>query len=238
MKLIAVILLGFIPSFVFCAQDSLFTEIHGDSVIIWDKGAQANCASRFQIGVNILSSNVITVTEIDTLGPFENCVCTYNLSLTLLGLDKGHYVAQISRQQLKKYHYDKDTTYLIGITEFNVDSTTNLKYQQLGYQSACLSQSSVRVGSPEAVQFILESTYPNPFNPSTTIQYTIQRAENVRLTITDAIGQTVITLVNGWQLPGTYRVTCDGSRLPSSGAYYCTLTAGGLTQVRKMIKLK
>ncbi len=90
----------------------------------------------------------------------------------------------------------------------------------------------------------LDQNYPNPFNPSTTIQYTVAGVRNqasgvseVRIVIYDVLGRAVATLVNGRQAPGTYEVKFDGSRLPS-GVYFCHMTAGSFTQVRRMILTK
>lgn len=58
--------------------------------------------------------------------------------------------------------------------------------------------------------FVLDQNYPNPFNPETTIGYDLKDLGSVRLTIHDALGRTVRTLVESTQAPGAYRVTWDG----------------------------
>ncbi len=90
----------------------------------------------------------------------------------------------------------------------------------------------------------LEQNYPNPFNPNTTIQYTVAGARGqglgaseVRIVIYDLLGREVATLVNARQAPGTYEVKFDGSRL-ASGVYFCHMTVGSFTQVRRMILAK
>ncbi len=90
----------------------------------------------------------------------------------------------------------------------------------------------------------LEQNYPNPFNPSTTIQYTIEGTRgqglgvsDVRLSIYDVLGREVARLVNARQAPGTYEVKFDGSQL-ASGVYFCHMTVGSFTQVRRMILAK
>ena len=86
-------------------------------------------------------------------------------------------------------------------------------------------------------QFMLSPNYPNPFNPVTTIEYTVPRVENVILTVHNALGQIVATLVAGRQEIGGHRVTFDASNLPS-GVYHYRLRAGVFTATRKMVLLK
>ena len=87
--------------------------------------------------------------------------------------------------------------------------------------------------------------YPNPFNPSTQITYTLPAAaarEAVQLAVYDVAGHRVRMLVDGLQEPGTHRVTWDGtdaSGMPvASGVYFYRLQAGAHTQVRQMLLMK
>ncbi|MGN8225295.1 T9SS type A sorting domain-containing protein [Gracilimonas sp. BCB1] len=85
--------------------------------------------------------------------------------------------------------------------------------------------------------FALKNAYPNPFNPTTTIGYTIPDAENVRLTVYNLVGQKISTLVNEKQSAGTHQIDFDASQL-SSGIYFYRLEAGGQVLVKKMTLLK
>ena len=79
--------------------------------------------------------------------------------------------------------------------------------------------------------------YPNPFNPSTTIQYTLSQPENVKLVVYDILGKEVKTLVNESQGPGTHNVVFNAGNL-SSGIYFYSITAGSFHQIKKMMLLK
>ena len=87
--------------------------------------------------------------------------------------------------------------------------------------------------------FYLSQNYPNPFNPSTKIKFSVDVSENsfVILKIYDIAGREVASLVNGKIANGEHEVTFDGSGLPS-GLYFCRLTTGNKTIVRKMILVK
>ena len=99
-------------------------------------------------------------------------------------------------------------------------------------------------------KFILEQNFPNPFNPSTTIRYTISTPPSssplakgrnevgfVTLKVYDVLGNEVATLVNEVQSSGYYEVEFYAEKL-SSGIYFYELIAGNLIQTRKMILLR
>jgi hypothetical protein len=86
-------------------------------------------------------------------------------------------------------------------------------------------------------EYGLGQNYPNPFNPATTISYQIRSAGGVTLRVYDVLGREVATLVNGYQPPGTYGVTFDGSRL-SSGVYFYRLQSGSFVNTKKMVLAK
>jgi hypothetical protein len=79
--------------------------------------------------------------------------------------------------------------------------------------------------------------YPNPFNPSTTISYTLQNASAVKLTVYDRIGREVKVLVDEGQSAGTHTVEFNAADLPS-GIYFYRIKTAEKTEVRKMILAK
>lgn len=81
------------------------------------------------------------------------------------------------------------------------------------------------------------SCYPNPFNPSTNINFSIKEAGFVNIKVFDLIGQQVAELVNEEKQAGSYSVKFDASNLPS-GIYIYTINSGAFTQTRKMILMK
>ncbi len=93
----------------------------------------------------------------------------------------------------------------------------------------------------------LYNNYPNPFNPTTIIQYTINTSSHLRkgsidkglvtLKVYDLLGREVATLVNKKQLPGTYQIIFDASNF-SSGVYYYQLKFGKFIINKKMILLR
>ncbi len=93
----------------------------------------------------------------------------------------------------------------------------------------------LKSGIPQ--KFALQPNFPNPFNPVTSIEYQLPKAALVHLAIFNIQGQRVVTLVDGRQEAGYYRIRFDGSAL-SSGIYFIKLKAGAFTQMRKMTLVK
>ena len=91
-------------------------------------------------------------------------------------------------------------------------------------------------------EFVLYANYPNPFNPTTKIDYGLPEEANVSLVIFDILGREVITLVDGPQEPGYRSITWNGTdvfgRNVSAGMYYYLLQAGDFVDTKKMVLLK
>jgi hypothetical protein len=83
----------------------------------------------------------------------------------------------------------------------------------------------------------LYGNYPNPFNPTTRIQYALPFASHVRLEVFDLMGRRVALLVDGEQRAGSQFVNFDAASL-SSGVYVYRLAAAGQTITRKMTLVK
>ncbi len=85
--------------------------------------------------------------------------------------------------------------------------------------------------------FSLSQNFPNPFNPTTNINYDIPNSTFVNITVYNELGQKVITLVNKEQKAGKYVVSFNASNL-SSGVYFYRLKTNNFVQIKKMILLK
>ncbi|HLX12345.1 MAG TPA: T9SS type A sorting domain-containing protein, partial [Bacteroidota bacterium] len=96
---------------------------------------------------------------------------------------------------------------------------------------------SVKVdGAPKV--FSLKQNYPNPFNPTTTIAFSVDRAEHATVTVETPLGQQVGQLFDGTAAPGkSYSVRFDGANLPS-GLYYYRIKTPSHTESRKMLLVK
>lgn len=79
--------------------------------------------------------------------------------------------------------------------------------------------------------------FPNPFNPSTTIEYLVQSRAEVQLSVYDLRGRPIRTLAAGTREPGTYREVFDATGL-AAGVYWCRLTVGSYRESRRMVFVK
>jgi hypothetical protein len=90
----------------------------------------------------------------------------------------------------------------------------------------------------EAAQPLLTAdSYPNPFNPETTIRFSLPVAEQVKVQVYDALGQRVATLVDGYRSAGTHHVRFAASHL-GSGYYFFRIETSDQALVRRMLLLK
>lgn len=85
--------------------------------------------------------------------------------------------------------------------------------------------------------FALHGAHPNPFNPMTTLSFSLPEASLVKLTVYDINGRQVAELIGGWREAGSHEVTFDGSGL-SSGLYICRLQAGQFRAGGRMVLVK
>ncbi len=102
-----------------------------------------------------------------------------------------------------------------------------------------------KYGNPTAVNenpavvydFTLNQNYPNPFNPSTVINYSLPEAGNVKLIVTNTLGQQVAVLVDNAQSAGNHSARFNAANL-ASGIYLYSLTTDAGTISKKMMLLK
>jgi hypothetical protein len=81
------------------------------------------------------------------------------------------------------------------------------------------------------------NNYPNPFNPTTTINYQLPESGFVTIKVFDILGREVALLVNENKSAGYYKVNFNGSKL-TSGVYIYTIQVNGITQSKKMLLAK
>jgi ligand-binding sensor domain-containing protein len=93
-------------------------------------------------------------------------------------------------------------------------------------------------------EFALYQNHPNPFNPTTTVGYSIgvvsgqwPVASTVKIVVVDLLGREVAVLVDEKKEPGRYEVKFDGRGMPS-GVYFCQMKAGDVVQVRKLLLIR
>ena len=107
-----------------------------------------------------------------------------------------------------------------------------------------LTSGNLDISIVQATEFGITGNYPNPFNPTTTIEYNVEISGHVTLKIYDIMGRVVRTLVDEHKDAGrsNYRVIWDGKDKRglqvSAGLYLYTLKSNGRTDHAKMVLMK
>ena len=83
----------------------------------------------------------------------------------------------------------------------------------------------------------LEQNFPNPFNPVTTIKYSIPKSGYVKLLVYNLLGQVITVLREGVQAAGRYEVEFNSATVPS-GIYFYRIESPGFVATRKMVIAK
>lgn len=91
--------------------------------------------------------------------------------------------------------------------------------------------------SPLPDEYSLRQNFPNPFNPVTTIRYSLPEQTHVKLVVYDLLGREVEELVNRKELPGAKTVQFEAGNL-ASGVYFYRLSTENYSETRKLIILK
>jgi hypothetical protein len=98
--------------------------------------------------------------------------------------------------------------------------------------------SGVDAQSSELVtEYKLEQCYPNPFNPTTTIQYSVKERSSVEIILYDVLGRQIEVLVKEEQDTGNYTINFNAGQI-ASGVYLYRLKAGNFIETKKMVLLK
>ncbi|NUM63620.1 MAG: T9SS type A sorting domain-containing protein [Ignavibacteriaceae bacterium] len=119
-----------------------------------------------------------------------------------------------------------------SITEIHEDN--NKGFSVLGASSVSGVDDEINI-IPE--DYVLYQSYPNPFNPSTTIKYSVPNDDNVSLKVFDILGREVELLVDEYKNAGTYSIEFNASRF-ASGVYFYQLQSGRFIETKKMILLR
>lgn len=130
-------------------------------------------------------------------------------------------------------------SYTDNISDINATSVS-YRLKQVDFNGSFEFSDVVMIDNIAPSQYILSQNFPNPFNPTTVINYALPFNSFVSLKVYNSLGQEVSTLVNESKQAGSYKVDFNASGLPS-GVYYYILRAGNnneFVKTNKMMLLK
>lgn len=215
--------------------DTLFVEILGDTVRIHNNVEDLTCNTRFVLDVAIANDS-IHIFERDTSTAHATCLCGLNVTVSMAGLSPGTYFVNVIRKTW--WTNPSDTIQSsVGSLSFTIGSFSSQNWMQTR-QWGCGVDIISHIESERPPSFLLLENYPNPFNPGTTIRYSIPSPELVNLKVFDLLGREVATLVDEQKAAGSYEVSFDPRRAYSSGVYFCHLTAGRRSKTVRMLFAK
>jgi Peptidase family M28/Secretion system C-terminal sorting domain len=132
------------------------------------------------------------------------------------------------------YHSNEDR-----IEHFNLPYFQNITKLGIGgLVHLATEQVALAVEDEEIIPNNLEIiNYPNPFNMSTKIYYSIPNSGNVKIELYDNLGQKIVEILNAYKKSGSYKINYSGNNL-STGIHFLIITNGNKINTQKMILLK
>jgi hypothetical protein len=204
-------------------------------------------ASNYEFTGSITSIVSIGDDVNDVLGVFVDGECRG----TSIGLDYtsqlGHVFytptiySNIAAGEVMTFQfYDASSDVVYDITgEITFEADMNLGGFTAPHEFVVLLDIS---GEDVPSNFSLSQAYPNPFNPSTTIEYAVASSADVSIIVYDMMGREVTTLVSGNHSPNNYSVVWNGmdnnGEVVSSGVYLYKMTSSNFVQMNKVLFVK
>ena len=219
----------------FAQYETFAVDIVGDTVVIGNTNIKAGCLASYVPEVTIVQDS-IAIIERDTTWMHAPCYCFYDVSVSFTGLNSGNYHVALYRAH--KVSTTRDTAIFVGSLMFSINADSGQQLSTNIFSGPChqFPIVSVREDAPVS-NFVLLSNYPNPFNPMTSISFSIPNAGLVNIEVYDALGRVVTTLMHENKKAGHFEVQFNGSTY-GSGVYFCRLVTGKTVLTTKLLMLK
>jgi hypothetical protein len=150
--------------------------------------------------------------------------------------------AVIDKSPIMSVPANRDPGEYLLIAYLGTYPSDTLDTDTTGFTKLASSVAKEQVAMPSLLEPRLGGNYPNPFNPSTTIRYTLNNDGPVSVRVYNMLGEEVATLVDGFQKAGEQSVTWDGTnnfgQVVASGLYIYRLQAGSTIVGQKMLFAK
>ena len=119
----------------------------------------------------------------------------------------------------------------------NSSITTSAGYEYSAVLGDCIPMALLGDNIIIPSSFMINSIYPNPFNPIAKISYSVPRNENVTLNIYNIVGKKIATLINKYHTVGNYEINWDATGL-ASGIYIVELKSNTQVNTHKITLTK
>ncbi len=160
--------------------------------------------------------------------------------------DVSHRLIQLVRNEILPFAMVRKTDYAYdgsGNLVEQIDATLSGTWLNTDRQVFVYTTLASKVDeTPLPGNFALLQNTPNPFNPTTTIRFSLAKGANVLIEVHNVLGQLVRTLEDSEYGAGIYETTWDGRDVSglevASGVYFYTLRSGDFSQTRKMVLMR
>ena len=195
-------------------------------------------------GISFFAGNMFPI-DLDNDGKDEVLICIDQNVLVLKNRNDDYELYYIKRNELLHQNsiyysatvadFDSDGYPEIVISMDQIENNLFRIFSRIQKKSSTVNNVDILIS--ESNQYYLSNSYPNPFNPSTHIDFMLMESTNISLKVFNALGQEVKTLVNEEMIPGYYSRIFDGKDLPS-GVYFYELVTDKIRITKKMILLR
>ena len=138
--------------------------------------------------------------------------------------------------------YGYEAHLILGDDGYTLEGLQELLKKKQGKSLAKRSENKNDILSEMPNEYKLYNNYPNPFNPTTTIKYSVPKNSDVKLRVYNMMGQLIKTLVNESKAPGFYYIEWNGTNendsKVASGIYFYRFESGNFVENNKMILIK
>ncbi len=236
--------------------NSIFTDFVGMGVDVEDLDSGEDSAARLAAGDLVIANNIFhnfgAGSDWAAIGKQENIAAHLEANANVIANPMLNGISRAQDNGLNPVPAPDGPAFenLAGIPDFDgFFIATNYK-GAFGYSNwlegwTCMYEYGFLKGGTVDVAddgeapavFVLDQNFPNPFNPTTAISFSITEAGSVRLAVYDILGRRVDTLVDAAMVPGNYSVTWNGSGF-ASGTYFYRLETANSVMTRKMTLIK
>lgn len=209
---------------VFIVDEQVVVEVSEQDLILYWDIADLNCCLEPQWD-GWLEGNSFHVTMTD-VGLQCDCLCPFELSARFGPFPPGDYTLDFRNTSL-------------GPFEFTIIASTSKTSIEIlsSYQSGCYDAVAVQLEAQKPGEYALLHCYPNPFNPVTTIMFSLPAANEITIDVYDISGALVRNVFVGSLAAGEYTRNWDASDSPS-GIYFVRLNGENLGLTHKVLLLK
>ncbi len=167
---------------------------------------------------------------------------TFNVTETIPTVDAGNFTYNCKAGDIGTTTIINSSAFPVAVTPVEGAGRESIALEGSGWEGVAKASIFEEEGTAAPEAFSLGDNYPNPFNPTTNINYNLKEASHVKLSIYNTLGQEVKSLVNGFQSTGTqvakWNATNSAGQAVSAGLYFYRLEANGLVVTKKMVLAK